>query len=188
MIALRHDLALSGRAEWVSAIRASVGDQVAAFVATGRLLIEAKDALPHGEFEAMVNADLPFKTRAAEMFMAIASNSVLSKAQHVALLPPSWGTLYELSRLPEKRLLAAIESGEVTPEMERGEAQALLPGAKTTIASPARKAARGDQPLLQALEEAREWKVRWRSVAALAPIFDAITKLLERTKQGVSHE
>jgi hypothetical protein len=74
----------------------------------------------------MVEADLPFGPRSARMLMAIAANPVLSDRKHVSDLPPSWGTLYQLSRLPEDRLLAAIESGEVTPGTERRAAVRLL--------------------------------------------------------------
>lgn len=35
----------------------------------------------------------------AQRLMQIASNPALANATHVSLLPPSWGTLYELSRL-----------------------------------------------------------------------------------------
>jgi len=44
-----------------------------------------------GEFEAMVDADLPFKIRTAQRLMVIAKDNRL--ATHATLLPQSWGTL-----------------------------------------------------------------------------------------------
>lgn len=60
--------------------------------------------LPHGAFLEMVERELPFSQRTARMLMAIGRNAVLSNRHHGADLPPSWRTLYELSRLPEERL------------------------------------------------------------------------------------
>jgi hypothetical protein len=52
------------------------------------------ERLDHGEFVAMVEADLPFHERTARMLMAIGSDERIAKRKHVAALPPSWGTLY----------------------------------------------------------------------------------------------
>lgn len=37
----------------------------------------------------------------------------------------------------------------------------------------------------EALEQAREWMVRWSHLDALAPVFDAITAALEQSRKGV---
>lgn len=57
--------------------------------------------------------------------MAIAANPVLADPTHVSSLPPSWGTLYELSRLDEPVLLKAIQDCRVHPKMERKDVAAL---------------------------------------------------------------
>jgi len=119
-------IVLSTRDQWATAIRTRWSGAVESFLETGRLLNDAKEKLPHGDFEAMVETDLPFGPRTARMLMAIARNPVLSNRKHASVLPPSWDTLYRLSRLSEDRLLAAIESGEVTPETERRAAIRLL--------------------------------------------------------------
>ena len=95
-------------------------------IATGKLLVEAKDVLPYGSFEAMVKLKLPFDVRTAQMLMKIAGHPVISNAKHVSLLPPSWGTLYELSRLPEQFLIEKIEDGGITPRMARKDAITLV--------------------------------------------------------------
>src|SRR5262245_25187466 len=59
--------------------RRAVEHAVGAFLAIGNLLICAKAALPHGEFQRMVEDELPFRPRAARMFMAIARDPRISK-------------------------------------------------------------------------------------------------------------
>jgi len=67
----------------------------------------------------MIENELPFKPRTGQMLMRIAADERLSKAQHVSLLPPSWGTLYELTKLSDKAFEERIENGAIHPEMER---------------------------------------------------------------------
>jgi len=51
-------------------------------------------------------------------------------------LPPHWGTLYALSRVPEAELRSALSVGKVHAGMERSEAEALVPkAAKAQAAS-----------------------------------------------------
>lgn len=52
---------------------------------------------------AMVRLELPFGESTAEKLMKIASHPLLSKSEHVPILPPAWGTLYELTKLPPER-------------------------------------------------------------------------------------
>jgi hypothetical protein len=67
--------------------------------------------LPRGEWLAMIASDLPFKARTAQRLMAVARNRELVNAAHASHLPPSWMTLYELTKLPEPELHAAIADG-----------------------------------------------------------------------------
>jgi hypothetical protein len=71
----------------------------------------------------MVETDLPFGARTAERLMAISANRVLSNPAHRPVLPTSWRTLYALSRLPPKILLAKLNDGLITPETERAEVE-----------------------------------------------------------------
>tara|TARA_R110000868_G_scaffold29889_24_gene111143 strand:+ start:795 stop:1859 length:1065 start_codon:yes stop_codon:yes gene_type:complete len=117
-----------GRRHWAARIGESWGGAVAAVLATGRELAAAKDALPHGDFLAMIESDLPFTKRTAQMLMKIAADERLTKAQRVSLLPASWGTLYELTRLDDDTFAAALEDGRIRPDMERNEAGLLARG------------------------------------------------------------
>jgi N6-adenosine-specific RNA methylase IME4 len=116
----------STRARWAGMIRSRLGDSVAAIVDVGRLLIDAKAGLPHGEFEAMVEQDLPFHASTAQRLMKVARHALLANPAHVRLLPPAWGTLYELTKLPEALLKRLLSDGSITPETERKDVLRLL--------------------------------------------------------------
>jgi hypothetical protein len=108
---------------WATAIRDSWQKSTAGIIETGALLLQAREQLNRDVFNAMW---LPFGRRTAQRLMAIAGHPILSNATHVSRLPPSWGTLYELTKLREEVLLAKIEDGTVNPGMERKDATALL--------------------------------------------------------------
>lgn len=109
-----------------------------AIVLGGRLL-EAKESLPHGEFGRLfadhqdpVPDALPFSPRWAQKLMTIAGNPTIEAntkhASHLpAKLPSDLETVYLLSRVPASELEAAIQRGEVTPDMRRADARELLP-------------------------------------------------------------
>jgi hypothetical protein len=88
--------------EWSDLIAQAWQKTTASIVETGRLLNEAKAELAHGEWLPMVSDDLPFSGRTAERLMAIADNQVLTNPTHASYLPPSWDSLYQLSRLDEE--------------------------------------------------------------------------------------
>src|SRR5262245_48313886 len=71
-------------------------------LAAGLLLIDAKEKLPHGDFEAMIESDLPFGPRTAERLMVVARNEVLSNPTHASLLPGTWTVLHELALVDKK--------------------------------------------------------------------------------------
>jgi hypothetical protein len=93
---------------------------------TGRALIKAKKKLPPEEFKEMIEDDrFPFDhKRTGERVIKVAKNRVL--ATHVSQLPPSWGTLYELTKLPPEELTRMLENGEITPDTERKDVEELF--------------------------------------------------------------
>jgi hypothetical protein len=106
--------------EWSSAIAVAWQKSTAAILETGRLLIEAKAELAeHGTWMTLVDRHLPFGQSTVNKLMAIAGNPVLANSAHVPNLPPSWGTLYELTKLPEPKLRAKIADGTINPRTER---------------------------------------------------------------------
>jgi hypothetical protein len=118
---------------WLNAIRTSWQKSTESIIETGALLLQARKELERDVFHAM---RLPFGKRTRERLMKIAGNPVLSLATHASHLPPSWMTLYELSKLPHPTLLAKIEDGTIRPDMERKDATALLGRPKRLPAEP----------------------------------------------------
>jgi hypothetical protein len=49
-----------------------------------------------------------------------------ANTERVRYLPPSWGTLYQLTRVPNDVLLAKIEDHTINPEMQRKDVAAIF--------------------------------------------------------------
>jgi hypothetical protein len=58
--------------------------------------------------------------------MKVASDPRLSNKNHGSLLPPSWRTLYELTKLSDEEFAAGIENGLIHAGLERKEVNKLL--------------------------------------------------------------
>jgi len=71
-------------------------------------------------------AKYPFSFKTAQMLMWIAERLATS-GSNFGQLPASWRTLYVLSCIPPKQLIAHIESGAVHPMMTRAQASKLMP-------------------------------------------------------------
>jgi hypothetical protein len=123
---------LAPTTDWARRISEAWRASLQAVFETGRLLTQAKAALDHGEFGTMIENDLPFGARTAQMMMAIASDARLTNPKHVSHLPPHWGTLYELTKLDDEQFEAGISKGVIRPDMERQEA---IHGARAIMSS-----------------------------------------------------
>jgi hypothetical protein len=100
----------------------------------GDLLIDAKAKLAHGEFQKMIEHSLPFKSRTAQMLMAIAADKRLRNPKHASLLPSSWYTLYRLTPLSDEDFAAMIDDGTIHPEMQRSDIPVRVES--TTVEAP----------------------------------------------------
>jgi hypothetical protein len=130
---------------WAGKITTSWHRTTEAILETGRLLLEAKDVLPHGSFKTMMQLHLPFSVRTAERLMAIARNPVLTKSDNLSLLPPSSGTLYLLSQVDVDRLEAKLAEGTITSRLEAADVKRKVlehESAEPTTAEPDPDAAR----------------------------------------------
>ena len=116
---------------WAARITERWRASVESIIESGRLLLRAKDALPHGEFGAMCEHHLPFTARTAQMLMAIAEDQRLANPKFISLLPASWGTLYDLTRLSDEEFESAVHNRKIYVDMERKEV-ALIRGPKAT--------------------------------------------------------
>jgi len=111
---------------WTEKITRAWHRTLEGFFECGRLLNRAKEDLKHGEYEAMVERDLPFGPRYALMLRKIAADPRLTNPNHASLLPPSPTTLYFLSRLDEVAFERAIAQGQIRADMRREQAGALV--------------------------------------------------------------
>jgi hypothetical protein len=112
---------IRGKVFFEEAIAAAWRETAVGILRVGRLLREAKDELDPKDFKAL---ELPFGLRTRQRLMAIAGNIIL--ATHASRLPPSWMTLYVLSRIPDQRLLELLKTGAIHPGLERKDVAALL--------------------------------------------------------------
>jgi hypothetical protein len=113
---------------WAGRINAAAQKTTEGIIEAGQALLQAKQHLRPGDFHAMINDRLAFTPRTAQRLMKIAAHPVLSDATHVSRLPPSWGTLYELTKLPPKLIQAKIEDCTISPKLERKDVAKLKPG------------------------------------------------------------
>jgi hypothetical protein len=134
--------------QWANRINEHGQKAVESILAMGRDLIAAKKQLGHGGWQQMfaghpqvVAKPLRFSPNTAQRLMAIAEHAILPKAANSPLLPPSWTTLYELTKIPEAILQKALSDGRISPEMKGRDVFRLRgprPQAKPTIGSVAR--------------------------------------------------
>ncbi|TIP00379.1 MAG: DUF3102 domain-containing protein [Mesorhizobium sp.] len=113
--------------EYVIKINSCWRKSAESIIEVGRLLNELKKKVDHGKWINIVVQRLPFGLRVAQRLMMIASNPVLSNATHVSHLPPSYGTLYALTDIPDRELEEYIKTGLIFPGMQRWEV-GRLPG------------------------------------------------------------
>lgn len=112
--------------QWAQVIRHDLGQAVAGFVAAGQHLAQAKVQVRHGEWEAWCREKVGISEDTAHRLVKIAQHPALSNPAHARDLPPAWYTLYELSRLDPALIEAAIQAGDIHPELERKRAAALV--------------------------------------------------------------
>jgi hypothetical protein len=116
--------------------RNALKKSVEGIIEAGRVLIEAKNELEHGQFTDWVVRELRFGSRKdgsreadlrkAEMLMFLARNEVISNPCHWHAFPPSPRTLWELTQIrPKQRLLELIANGTINSGMTREDAVAL---------------------------------------------------------------
>ena len=98
---------------------------------TCRVLAEAKATLSDSQFKDM---KLPWRKEGQDRqtrqttnrLVAIGKDEKLQKFDD--LLPPSWGTLYELTKIKEDDFAKYVEDGKVSPSMTRADAVGLVKG------------------------------------------------------------
>jgi hypothetical protein len=114
--------------DYAAEISAAWQKAVVSILKTGRLLIEAKKALGgHGKFTLMIERRLPFGERTAEILMELARHPVIANPKFISVLPPSWGTLHAIIKLPvpQDELEMMLLDGTLGPDTSRAEVEDL---------------------------------------------------------------
>lgn len=122
------------REDYAAAIAALWNRARDSFIAIGRALEQAKVRLPHGEFERMIEADLPFDKRTAHQ-IRVAATAVTSGRLPVAKLPSSYSTIYHLATLPSDAIQLAERQGLIRPNLRRSEVIAFKRGFSSKVAA-----------------------------------------------------
>jgi hypothetical protein len=120
--AVRHEPRLPE--DYVSAISQLWRQAQGAFLEIGRLLIRAKDTLPHGDYTEAVEARLPFSGRTAYQLREAARWALeMHERRTITLdrLPGAYSTIYLLSTLDRDALLRAEAEGLIRPDLRRAE-------------------------------------------------------------------
>jgi hypothetical protein len=88
--------------------------------------VSGKEGAAAGEFLKMIEHDLPFTASTAQRLMKIAADPKIANAARAQLLPPAWGALYELTKLPAATFEQAAASGTINPSMTRKDVSRLV--------------------------------------------------------------
>jgi hypothetical protein len=113
---------LQTRAEFIEEIGRLWRDIQDRCLLIGRHLVQAKGKLPHGEFIAMIERDLPFGRNTAHKMMTVA-RAVDDQVIAAELLPPDYTAAYLVVTLNEDERRQANDEGLIQPAVTR---QALL--------------------------------------------------------------
>jgi hypothetical protein len=90
------------------------------FLMIGRYLVLAAAKLEYGEFQAMVENELPFGYQVAYQLRKVAE-AIDSGRLPGADLPPSYATIYQLTTLSDAEISLAAERQLIRPDLKRHE-------------------------------------------------------------------
>jgi hypothetical protein len=111
---------LETRQQFSEAIEKLWRDAQSRFIAIGRHLLQAKRVLPHGEWEIMVERDLPFGRSIAYRIRQIAE-SIDTGRLSADQLPSDYSICYQLTTLRDDELRQAVKLSIIRPNVSRAE-------------------------------------------------------------------
>jgi len=98
------------------------------------ILCYAKEKLNDSQYSRLLEK-LPFGKRTAERLVAIGNDSRI--ATHASLVPASWTTLYELSRLDNAQFQKGLDNGIICKDMIRSDVKKITqPKASAIVSNP----------------------------------------------------
>jgi len=114
---------------WADRVRASMRETFTGVLETGKILLQAKAALPHRLWLPMLKK-AGQRPRTAQVWMEVARNPRFANASPDSLLPPCVTTLNEISRLPEDLYRELVADGTIHPTVSRAAIKAIICGLK----------------------------------------------------------
>ena len=107
--------------DYASDIASTWGKALICVMETGRLLVQAKANLPHGDYQAMIERELPFSPSTARKLVAVAEHPKLADRSIWNDLPSAWTVLYSLSNLQPETIDKGLFQGLIKPDMTPGD-------------------------------------------------------------------
>lgn len=111
---------LSSREQYAAEIRSLWDDAKKRFLSIGRYLNQAKETLAHGEFNAMIESDLPFTPATAYQMRAVAEAVDAGRLQ-VEELPGSYSIAYQVTTLSNDEIVEARQRGLLNAALKRAD-------------------------------------------------------------------
>jgi hypothetical protein len=111
-------------AEFATKIAAAWHRSLEGVIEAGRLWAEAKNTLTRPELTEL-KATTQFSDATVSKLISIAKDRRITDPKYQALLPNSYGTLYELTHLSHSEFESAAREGVLRPDIERDEVSAL---------------------------------------------------------------
>jgi hypothetical protein len=111
-------------AEFATSIQAAWHRSIDGIIEAGRLWAEANDMLSKEELREL-KAKTRFSDATVSKLINIAKNPCITDQKYRAVLPSSYGTLYELTHLSDAEFEAAFNDGVLRPDIEREEVMTL---------------------------------------------------------------
>lgn len=110
------------RHEYVSEISRLWSEAQLTFLTIGRYLVQAAEKLEHGEYQAMVETELPFGYQVSYQLRKVAE-AIDGKRFQVEELPPSYATVFQLTTLTDEQLAVARQQEPplLRPSVQRHE-------------------------------------------------------------------
>lgn len=111
--------------EWAALIQEDLHRAVEGVIAAGQHLIEAKSQVAHGQWLPLLE-QIGISHDYAKRLMTISRNPAMSNGGNCHHFPSAFRALAELARLDPADVDAAIESGDITPDMTIANAKDLV--------------------------------------------------------------
>ncbi len=114
------EITLKRREDFIREISKLWQDTYNRFVLIGRYLNQAKSTLPHGEYQTMIERELPFGVKIAHQLRTVA-DAIDHNVLPVERLPHSYSIIYQITTLDENERAMALQAGVIRPDTTRAE-------------------------------------------------------------------